>query len=694
MHGTAANAALKLHNMCGICGVIGDERSDLAETRVRNMLAAMVHRGPDDEGVLAKPLAVLGMRRLSIIDLGGGHQPVYNEDGSIGVVFNGEIYNFPHLRSSLETRGHHFRTLSDTEVIVHAYEEWGERCLEHLRGMFAFALWDSGGQTRAHAGSDARPRVLLARDRLGIKPLYYAAAGGTLLFASEVRALLASGAIERRIHPEAIEAYLLFGSVVEPTTLVKGILSLPPGHSLMVSCDTPAAAKPKPYWDLSAAAKASCANAPKDLPSAARAVRPLLEEAVRSHLIADVPLGLFLSSGLDSMALAALASRERGGLHTFTVVFPELEFSEAPAARKIAEHFGAEHRELLVTAGEMQARLGEAVESLDQPSMDGINTFFVSWAARQVGLKVALSGLGGDEVFGGYPTFRLTPRVAKWSALARYVPAAARKATAWAVIESSRQSKRPRKIDGLRKAVEIWKDPSALPHPYFFTRILFTPTQAESLCSPAANGASSQPTAQNGADGRPPSWRDWLAQSVAQAAQLEGDSEVSCLELRTYMLDTLLRDTDTMSMHHSLEVRVPLLDHPLVECLLGLPDSAKRGPGLSKALLVESLKDLLPADAVRQPKKTFTFPWERWLRGPLGLEVAACLSGGSGLTPSLAPLLDAKAVQSVWESFLLGQTGWARPWSLFVLNEWVRKNLDEAESPAEPAGSASRATTP
>jgi asparagine synthase (glutamine-hydrolysing) len=661
--------------MCGICGVIGDGRGDLAESRVRKMMGAMLHRGPDEDGILLAPRAALGMRRLSIIDLAGGQQPAYNEDGTVGVVFNGEIYNFPELRVTLETCGHRFRTHSDTEVIVHAYEEWGQACLEQLRGMFAFALWD---------GREKSARVLLARDRLGIKPLYYAFVDGALLFASEVRALLASGVIPRRVAPQSVEAYLLFGSVVEPMTLVEGVLSLLPGHALMVSCDSVSDAKSASYWDLAAAARTAVQHAPKTLAEAGREVRPLLDEAVRSHLLADVPLGLFLSSGLDSTALTVLASRERKGLHTFTVVFPEQQFSEAPIARETAKTVGTEHRELMLNADDMLARLSEAVGALDQPSMDGVNTFFVSWAARQVGLKVALSGLGGDEVFGGYTTFRTTPQLATLAMMGRYVPSVARKPMAAVLTEVGHRGNHSRRSDIARKLAAVWREPDALPHPYFYTRMLFTPGQIELLFS---SSARDERRAERAAGSSP--WRGWLEQTVQQAEQLEGDSVVSYLELRTYMLDTLLRDTDSMSMHHSLEVRVPLLDHPLVEYVSGLPTSAKRRDGVNKALLVEALGDLLPSNVITQPKRTFTFPWENWLHGPLGAQVAAQLGK---LTPSLAAIFDGANVETIWRSFQQRRTGWARPWSLFVLNEWVRCHLDDAESSDETVRSAAGAT--
>jgi asparagine synthase (glutamine-hydrolysing) len=663
--------------MCGVCGIIGSGgHEDWAESRVRWMMNNLVHRGPDEEGILKKPGAMLGMRRLSIIDLEGGRQPVYNENGDVGVVFNGEIYNFPQLRGELEAR-HRFRTRSDTEVVVHAYEEWGARFLEHLQGMFAFALWDGRA---IDTKPDSTGNVLLARDRLGIKPLYYAFADGKLFFASEVRALLAGEAVARRLSAEAVEAYLLFGSVVEPMTLVKGIFSLPPGHSFTVACGTPLLPHPTPYWDV-AALKHNAArdrNAPHDMASAARATRPLLEDAVRSHLLADVPLGLFLSSGIDSTAIAALAARERSGLRTFTVIFPEEEFSEARLARETASRLGCEHCEFVLSAEQMQARLLDSIGALDQASMDGVNTFFVSWAARQVGLKVALSGLGGDEVFGGYPTFRATPRVARIAALVRLMPGPVRNAVSTILLETSDSGLLPLHSDATRKLAAIWSNPHALPHPYFYARMLFTPQQTEQLLLPSAFS----PGCSGDRDGSVVSWRSWIEQVSAQSDGLDGGSAVSWLELRTYMVDTLLRDTDAMSMHHSLEVRVPLLDHPLVEFVAGLPDSVKVRSGVSKALLAEALGDLLPREIVRQPKRTFTFPWQRWLHGPLGQEVGSRLSG---LSPSLAGVLDAKTVQSIWASFLAGRTGWARPWSLFVLNEWVRRHVDAAEPIAEPA---------
>ncbi|MGH9716611.1 MAG: asparagine synthase (glutamine-hydrolyzing) [Candidatus Acidiferrales bacterium] len=646
--------------MCGICGVIGIESKEASEPVVRRMMAAMVHRGPDDEGILAAPSVAVGMRRLSILDLPGGGQPVRNESGTLAVVFNGEIYNFRELRSELQSAGHCFSTRSDTEVIVHAYEAWGARCAERLRGMFAFAI------VEMPKGRNCAPeRVFLARDPLGIKPLYYAFSDGALLFASELRALLASERIPARISAAEIPGYLLFGSVCEPGTLIEGVASLPPGHSIMINATGPVAApQPAPYWILAREAAAQIAHRDpgEQFAHASERVRALLEEAVASHLVADVPVGVFLSSGIDSTVLAALASRARRGVHTFTVSFPDREFSEADIARRTAQRLHSDHSELKLSDSEMIDRLDEAIAAFDQPSMDGINTYFVSWAARQAGLKVALSGLGGDELFGGYASFRNAAKVERVAQFARLVPAPLRKLMA-GQLGTSNHARGP--YGKFAKASAAWIDPAAFPHPYFFTRLLFPPHAAFTGERGRRDDTRSLP-----------SWR-WLADSARQAASYDRFTAVSWLELRSYLLNTLLRDTDAMSMRHSLEVRVPFLDTPLLEYVLALPESAKLDRSRPKSLLVRAMADLLPREIVEQPKRTFTFPWERWLRGKLGERVA---SGLSDWSPALQPHLSGDFAAAVWNGFLRGRSTWSRPWSLYVLNEWAKRNLSGVDA--------------
>jgi asparagine synthase (glutamine-hydrolysing) len=651
--------------MCGICGVMGIEPPEKSELVVRRMMAAMVHRGPDDEGILSASPVAVGMRRLSILDLPGGSQPIWNETGTLAVVFNGEIYNFRKLRRELEAAGHRFRTRSDTEVIVHAYEEWGKKCAERLNGMFAFAV------VEMPQGRDGPPAcVFLARDRLGIKPLYYALIGGTLLFASEVRALLASGWVPARLSRGAIPAYLLFGSVCDPLALVEGVTSLPPGHSMAIPVSAPVRPpEPAPYWRPGCHADEGAMTARASGRQSAlpvRRVRSLLEDAVATHLVADVPVGVFLSSGLDSTALAALASRVQSGIHTFTVAFSDSEFSEADKARRTAVRLGTEHCELTLSDAEMTARLDEAVAAFDQPSMDGINTYFVSWAARQAGLKVALSGLGSDELFGGYGSFRATSAVARIAALARLFPRPLRTFVASSVVRAGALRSSP---DRFRKASAAWLGPDMLPHAYFFTRLLFPPRTVVS-------GLRGDPVPWDSL----PWWR-WVSESSRQARSMDRFTGVSWLELRSYLLNTLLRDTDAMSMRHSLEVRVPFLDSPLVEYVLSLPRSAKRDPSRPKALLIAALGDLLPGEIVAQQKRTFTFPWEHWLRGALGRRVAVGLTDWS---PALQMHLDGGFALNIWKDFLGGRTTWSRPWSLYVLNEWVKRNVDASQASGAP----------
>jgi asparagine synthase (glutamine-hydrolysing) len=650
--------------VCGICGVAFVNRTADAEARVHAMAAALQHRGPDEDGFLANepraPGLALGMRRLSIIDLPGGRQPVWNETLDVAVVFNGELYNYRELREQLILLGHRFSSQSDTEILVHAWEEWGEDCLSELRGMFAFALLDLRKRFAI------APLLFLARDPLGIKPLYYTQTPEGFAFASEVRALLAAGMAPRQLSQDALTAYLLFGSVSEPVTLVEGVFSLPPGHRMLLYVpERRRVPRARPWWDPEQSPAARAPRKPGDLASAAKQVRPLLEDAVRAHLIADVPVGLFLSSGLDSGAIAALAARAHPGIRSFTLAFPGTSYDEAAIAREVAARCGTQHTEVPLDGGAVLSRLDEALGALDQPTMDGINTYFVSWAAREVGLKVALSGLGGDELFAGYPTFADTPRFARLIRLAWFVPTPLRHVIVPLLKTLVARQNAP---DAARKAASAWLSPDALPHPYFFARALFPVGELPRLTQPrfrpstvSADGVTLEPT-----------WLGWLQRAADGARKLEPIAGVSWLEMRSYMASTLLRDTDSVSMAQSLEVRVPLLDTPLVEFVGALPDVARQRPGTQKALLVEALGDLLPPQILAQQKRTFTLPWEEWLRGPL---CARLQTSFADVAPALAPHLHAKGVRDVWTAFLAGKTSWSRPWSLYVLNEWCRKHL-------------------
>jgi asparagine synthase (glutamine-hydrolysing) len=654
---------------------VGAERSESGEAITRRMMAALLHRGPDEDGLLVAPNVAVGMRRLSIIDVSDGHQPAFNEDRKVAVVFNGEIYNFRQLRKTLESRGHVFRTNSDTEAIVHAYEEWGEQCLKELRGMFAFAVWDA--RDCGTSGDAARgAKVFLARDRLGIKPLYFAVADGAFLFASEVRALLASGCIRPHLSPDSLESFLLFGSVSEPCTLVEGIFSIPPGHCVTLTANAlPARIVTKPYWKFSEAASDRAGATANKLMDAAKQLRPVLEETVRDHLIADVPLGIFLSSGLDSTALVALASRAQSDLRTFTVVFPEQRYSESKISRATAKHFKTRHEETMLTPDQVLLQLDDAVSALDQPTMDGLNTYFVSRAAHNAGLKVALSGLGGDELFGGYSTFETVPRAAMVAGLGRWIPGPFRRMTAAVAVRMAAG-------DAVRKAAAAWRSPRDFPHAYYFTRLLFTPSRVRRLLAPYMEGKAGRAS-----DRTNSAWREQLREITQQAAGLDSFNSVSCFELQSYMLNTLLRDTDSVSMANSLEVRVPLLDHRLVEFVARLPKAAKYRPGVPKALLTEALSDVLPENVMGQSKRTFTLPWEVWMRGPLGVRISQDLSS---LTPELGQYMNPRAVRGAWQNFVIGQTNWSRPWSLYVVNEWVRRHVSGTVTQKESAVTAVR----
>ncbi len=646
--------------MCGICGVVSEGFSP-AERReaVERMCAAMVHRGPDDAGIHESGPACIGMRRLSIIDVSAqGRQPMANEDESLWVVLNGEIYNFQALRAGLEGRGHAFRSRTDTEVILHLYEEAGAACCDRLRGMFGFALWD-----------ERRGELLLARDRLGIKPLYYAEVPGGWAFASELGALAASGLAAAEIDAAALDHYLSFGYVPPPRSILGAVRVLPPGHRARVR---PEGFSIERWWDFPGPGERPCPEA--EIPERLRGV---LEESIRLHRISDVPLGVFLSGGMDSTAVAGLMARlVDEPVRTFSVGFEDAPegFDETDYARETARSIGAEHTEVVTSGAALREELPRMIRHLDQPSYDGVNSYLVSKAAREGGVTVALSGLGGDEVFGGYGTFDLIPR---WGRAARVwgrVPRVLRRALGRALGAGGANGAPPTSERGRKAGRMPWVDsPEGL---YALARLTLWPSEAAALYSAdsrarleeaSASSSSSFPSAPSG---------DALAllRSLSPAGARPWEM-VSRLEMQTYMGWRLLRDTDAMSMAHSLEVRVPLIDHEVVEFVCGLPAGWEKRWGHPKRLLAAALPDILPERIVSRPKQGFAFPLEKWMKGPLREVVEDALSPAS---VKRRGLFSAEGVENLYAGFLRGECEYPVIWQLVVLELWLRETMDHS----------------
>jgi len=638
--------------MCGIFGIVAQNARIPDGVLVRGT-QSLAHRGPDDSGTILlrdsvpDPLEIgLGNRRLAILDLSPlGHQPMHDAENGNWIVYNGEIYNFRDIRDELEKSGTSFVSHSDTEVVLKAYARWGEACLTKFRGMFAFALWDA-----------RRHRLFIARDPMGIKPLYYAQAGSYFIFASEVRTLLGTGLMQPRIDPAGLINYLTFGSAYDPLTLVEGVRALPPGHTLTWEGGVLTQSS---YWDLvdepASAERASEFVSAGTEKSAAERLQPILEEAVHLQLVSDVPVGVFLSGGIDSSALVSILSRSGVTASTFSIVFREADFSEAQHSRAIAAKFHTDHHEIKVSQTDVLAAIPDALAAMDLPTMDGINTFFVSRETRRAGVKVALSGLGGDEVFAGYSSFRTVPRMERFAQFWKNVPRLVRGpfASAFAALSPAN--------DQNRKLASLAGDNGRLLHPYFLSRMLFTPRQRDLLFRNPNASTNETATA---------SQRDRLQRSLP----LDAVNRVSYLESRCYMLNTLLRDADFMSMSQGLEVRVPLIDHQLAKAVLALPGEWKLN-GTPKKLLVGALSGSLPDEIVHRPKRGFTLPFEHWMRQELRSEIEPVLSKKRISEGPLGGLLDANQVEQSWQSFLGGATSWSRPWSLYVLQRWCELHL-------------------
>lgn len=626
--------------MCGITGAVGPLRRDELESCLGMMLRSIAHRGPDDEGTwlgqLGSDAIGLAACRLAILDLSpAGHQPMVDDATGSVLVYNGELYNSPAIRDRLKQAGHGFRGRSDTEVVLRAYLEWGPDCVREFNGMFAFALWDG-----------AASRLILARDHLGIKPLYYSLDGGLFLFGSEMRALLAGGLVSDGVDPIGLAGYLAFGAVQEPRTILADVCALPAGSLLeWVPGGTPAVSR---YWSMPMPTRDGDTQ---DLVAEGRAI---VRAAVERHLLSDVPVGVFLSSGLDSTAVLGVAAESSvDRVRSFTVAFPDApDVDEGPFAAEIAGRFGVEHTQCTITEATAITWVEEGMTRMDQPAMDGFNTYLVSKAVAETGLKVALSGQGGDEMFGGYPSFVGVERWARRRRAARFLPADIRRAAARAM-----SRKHGRAVSS--KAADLAVGTGDLVETYFDYRRLLSNDDMKLL------GLSST-TLGLGPTYQPPEV-DTSRWSIA------GDpaATVGRLETRFYLGNMLLRDGDVFGMANSLEIRVPLLDRALVEWVSRVPGNIRmknRRP--DKWLLRSIFPELFDDAQLSRAKQGFSPPFSAWLLGPL----RPLLEEGLGHTTA-SGLVDAAGVERIYEAFKSHphSAAWSRVWTVATLGHWLAR---------------------
>jgi asparagine synthase (glutamine-hydrolysing) len=624
--------------VCGICGYVSLDGRHVDRDVLEAMNERLVHRGPDSAGVFVDDGVGLAARRLAIIDLVTGDQPIANEDGSVVTVQNGEIYNYRELRAELAGRGHTFRTQGDTEVLVHLYEEHGPAFAERLRGMFAIAVWDRKAR-----------RLVLARDRYGIKPLFYTLRGGALCFASELKAILAAPWIEREIDLDALDAYLAFGFVPAPLTIYRGIRKLPPGRVLVLEhgSDEPRLERyTKPLAESWRAVEAT------DPATLAEELRERLRDSVAAHLIADVPVGVLLSGGLDSSTIVALAAEQSSEpVRTFTVGFEERHFDERGPARLVAERYGTEHHEIVVPPDAVSL-LPRITEVFDEPFADdsALPTYLVSELAS-AHVKVALSGEGGDELFGGYNFYlghALAPALGRAATLARplveRLPSSSSKASTfdWRAKRFVRSAGRP-----TLERHYAWK-------------ALMPPEERERLLVPERNGS----------DGP----LDLLAARYAESEGLEDLARVMDLDLGVFLVDDMLVKTDRASMAHSLEVRVPILDPVIVDFALALPSRMKVRPlsRTKKYLLRKAAEPLLPREILEGEKRGLSIPLAAWLRGELQPLVRDALSPDSLRRHGY---FDPAVVGRLVDDHAAGRSDESRKlWALLTFCRWFDRN--------------------
>jgi asparagine synthase (glutamine-hydrolysing) len=643
--------------MCGICGVAGGQEPDAANLEA--MCASIAHRGPDDRGTVVRDGVGLGVVRLSIIDVQGGHQPLSNEDGTVWIVFNGEVYNHPELREQLLAAGHRFRTQADTETVVHAYEEWGEDCVKRLNAMFGLAIWDSRRQV-----------LFLARDRMGIKPLHYVEDGGRLLFASELKALLRDPGVGRTVDLAALRDYLSLEYVPTPRSILAGVRKLPPGHTLTWR-KADGRVQLRQYWDPDLSASERPAPA-RSLDELAAELRQVLKASVRRELLSDVPVGVFLSGGIDSSAVAAMmAELTPGNVKSFSIGFADASFDESAHARRVARHLGTDHHELRLEPHMLTDLVPKITTLLDEPMADAsiIPTYLLSEFARR-DVKVALGGDGGDELFAGYPTlqahrlagyYELLPRILR----SRIVPAAVN------LLPVNRDNlsfdfKAKRFVLGAGR-------PLAERHSRWLGA--FTAEEIDGLLTPevAAELTRLDPT-------------DLVAEHLAAQGASLPLNQVLYLDMKLYLENDILVKLDRASMMASLEARVPILNVEFVEFANSLPIDLKLNRLRSKFLFKHALRPLLPAEIIERPKKGFGIPIAKWFRGPLRDQLQETLSPDRIRREGF---FEAAATQRLVDDHLAGRRDNRKQlWTLFVFERWLETYASAGAKPV----AASRAT--
>jgi len=625
--------------MCGIAGfadITPREGTITAHrARLKAMCDVMRHRGPDDEGGHVEPGVAIGMRRLSIIDLSTGHQPIHNETRHVWVVFNGEIYNYRELRETLEAAGHRFYTASDTETIVHGYEEWGEQVFSRLRGMFGIAIWDARKQT-----------LLVARDRPGIKPLYYAEADGRLFFASEAKCLLVNPEIDREIDPAALDHYLAYLYTPRDRSIFRGIRKLLPGHFLRLRDGRVSVER---YWQLPAV-ETFCGSEADALDELERT----LATAVESHLLSDVPIGAFLSGGIDSSLVVALMARvSQRPVKTFSIGFEESEFNELPHARRVASHLGTEHHEFVVRPDATRI-LDRLIWHFDEPFADSsaIPTWYVSELARQH-VTVVLSGDGGDELFGGYDRYLPHPHVQSFDRLAPGVGRALASA-AWRAL--------PHGARGKNFLRHVSRDGQGR---YLDSVTFFHADERQSLLSPDVRAALGRWDAER-----------FFSAPFERLSRLPFAAQMMAFDFETYLPEDCLTKVDRMSMAHSIESRVPLLDHRVIEFAASLPAAMKISAGRRKHLLKEVAFRLVPRELLERPKQGFGVPIGHWFRGSMRDVFGDVLTSASARQRGY---FNGAFVDRILDEHLAGRRDHSlRLWQLVVFELWHRQYVNQA----------------